>query len=463
MAREIRINAFAIFSPSHLSACLWRHPRDRSVHYNELTFWTELAQIIERGKFDGLFLADGISMYRAYGGNSDASVRHGVQFPRLDPLLLVPALVQVTKHLGFGVTSSISYEPPYLFARRMTTLDHVSQGRAGWNIVTSFGDDGAQALGGSNARPHDVRYDVADEYMDVVYKLWEGSWEEDAIRKDRAGGVFAVPEKIHDIHHEGAFFRVAGVNGSEPSPQRTPVLFQAGSSTRGREFAARHAECVFISAPSKHVVGSVVADVCRRAALHGRNPRDILCFMLLTVIVGRDEAEAKAKLEDYRRYTSVEGTLTLFSGWTGIDLSKYSPDDPVTYIETQGMQSTIEGFTIADPNRVWTVGEIAQHGAIGGKGPLLVGSPTQVADAMQDWLEATDADGFNLSYALMPESFTDFVDLAVPELQRRGVYKTEYRDGTLREKLFGVGRARLPDTHPATAFRRPASTSGVTA
>jgi long-chain alkane monooxygenase len=453
MAQEIRINAFAIFSPTHLTAGLWRHPRDNSIYYNDIEFWNELAQIIERGKFDGLFLADGLSMYRAYGGSPDASIRNGVQFPRLDPLLLVPALAQVTRHLGFGVTSSVSYEPPYLFARRMTTLDHLTKGRAGWNIVTSFGDDGARALGHTKARAHDNRYDLADEYMDIVYKLWEGSWADSAIRKDRESGIFAIPEKIRAIDHEGEFFRVSGRHASEPSPQRTPVLYQAGSSTRGREFAARHAECVFISAPSKRVVRDVVTDVRRRAALHGRNPRDILFFMLLTVIVGNTDEEAHEKLADYRRFTSVEGTLTLFSGWTGIDLSRYAPSDPVTYIENQGMQSTIEGFTIADPDRVWTVGEIAEHGAIGGKGPLLVGSPGRVADEMQGWLEATGADGFNLSYALMPESFADFVDLVVPELQRRGVYKNDYEYGTLREKLFGPGRSRLPAEHPAAAVR----------
>jgi len=453
MSKEIRINAFAIFSPSHLSAGLWRHPRDKSVDYNQIETWTELALILERGKFDGLFLADGISLYDTYGGSAASSIRTGAQFPKLDPLLLVPALAQVTKHLGFGVTSSVSYEAPYLFARRMSTLDHLSKGRAGWNIVTSFGDAGSRALGQERARPHDDRYDLADEYMEVVYKLWEGSWRDDAIRRDRVSGVFSDPEGIDFIHHHGRHFDVDALHVSEPSPQRTPLLYQAGASARGRDFSARHAECVFLSAPSKRVIRDTVSDVRRRAAALGRNPGDILFFMLMTVIVGRTDEEAQAKLADYRRYASEEGTLTLFSGWTGIDLSQYRPEDPLSYIKNEGMQSTIEGFTIADPDRVWTVREVAEHAAIGGKGPLVVGSPARVADEMQAWLQETGADGFNLGYALMHESFSDFVDLVVPELQRRGVYKQDYRPGTLREKLFPALGAKLPASHPAAAFR----------
>lgn len=453
MSKEIRINAFVTFAPSHLSPGLWKHPDDKSLQYNTLAYWTELAQIAERGLYDALFWADGISTYSVYGGSHAPAIRGALQFPRLDPLLLVSAMAQVTTHLGFAVTSSTTYEPPYQFARRMSTLDHLTNGRVGWNIVTSFGSTGTRAVGLGNARGHDERYDVADEYMELLYKLWEGSWEDGAAVRDRDGQVFADPDKVHDIHHDGQYFQMEGVHYSEPSPQRTPLLYQAGTSGRGKDFAARHAECVFISAPSKKVIRDTVDDTRRRVAEQGRDPASVLFFMLLTVIVGRTEEEARAKFADIEQHVSLEGALALFSRWTGVDLADRDIDAPFTYEKSEAMQSTIEGFTIADPDRVWTIGELARYNAIGGKGPVLVGSPGQVADAMQSWIEETGVDGFNLSYTIMPDSHKDFVDLVVPELQRRGVYKTTYRPGTLREKLYGPGRPLLGDDHVAAKYR----------
>jgi len=229
-------------------------------------------------------------------------------------------------------------------------------------------------------------------------------------------------------------------------------LYQAGASTSGRAFAAAHAECVFINGPSRQVVAPQVADIRRRAAALGRDPADLLIFTLTTVITGRDEAEAKAKHAEYRRFVDHEAALALFSGWTGIDFAKYKPDDELRYIETEAMRSALESFTSADPDRIWTVRELAEHVAIGGRGPLLVGSPQQIADEMTLWVEATGIDGFNLAYAVTPESFEDFVELVIPELQRRGVYKRDYRPGTYREKLFGRG-PHIVAPHPAARFR----------
>jgi len=451
--KEIRINAFVTFAPSHLSPGLWKHPRDKSLQYNTLSYWTELARIAERGLYDALFWADGISTYSVYGGSHAPAIRGALQFPRLDPLLLVSAMAQVTTHLGLAVTSSTTYEPPYQFARRMSTLDHLTNGRVGWNIVTSFGSTGTKAVGLGNSRGHDERYDVADEYMELLYKLWEGSWEDDAAVRDSEAQVFADPDKVHDIHHDGKYFQMEGVHYSEPSPQRTPLLYQAGASGRGKDFAATHAECVFISAPSKKVIRDTVDETRRRVAEQGRDPASVLFFMLLTVIVGRTEEEARAKLADIEQHVSLEGALALFSRWTGVDLAGRDIGEPFSYEKSEAMQSTIEGFTIGDPDRVWTIGELARHNAIGGKGPVIVGSPEQVADAMQAWIEETGVDGFNLSYTIMPDSHTDFVDLVVPELQRRGVYKTAYQPGTLREKLYGPGRARVGDDHAAAQYR----------
>jgi alkanesulfonate monooxygenase len=451
--KEIRLNAFAMNCVGHQSPGLWAHPRDRSAQYTDLDYWTGLARTLERGKFDGIFLADVLGIYDVYGGSPAAALRHAVQVPVNDPMLLVPAMAQVTEHLGFGITATLSYEPPYPFARRMSTLDHLTKGRAGWNIVTGYLDSAAAGMGLSAQAGHDRRYEIADEYMEVVYRLWEGSWEDGAVTRDRAHHVFADPAKVHRVQYEGELYKLDAIHLCEPSPQRTPVLYQAGASRRGRQFAAAHAECVFINGPSKQVVAPQVADLRRRAVACGRAPDDLVIFTLMTVITGRDEAEARAKHDEYRRYADYEASLTLFSGWTGVDFSKYRPEDELRYIETEAMRSALESFTSADPDRVWTVRELAEHVAIGGRGPVLVGSPEQVADGMISWVEETGIDGFNLAFAVTPETFEDLVEFVVPELQRRGVFKHDYRPGTLREKLFGAGHARLGPTHPAAQYR----------
>ena len=450
--KEIRLNAFEMNCVGHQSPGLWAHPRDRSAQYTDLDYWTGLAKTLERGKFDGIFLADVLGIYDVYGGSPDAALRHAVQVPVNDPVLLIPAMAQVTEHLGFGVTSTLSYEPPYPFARRMSTLDHLTKGRAGWNIVTGYLDSAAAGMGLKIQPRHEDRYAIAEEYMEVVYRLWEESWEHGAALRDRKHRVFADPARIHRVRYEGKFYRVDAIHLCEPSPQRTPVLYQAGASASGRAFAAKHAECVFINGPSRQVVAPQVADIRHRAAALGRDPNDILIFTLTTVITGRDEAEARAKHAEYRRYVDHEAALALFSGWTGVDFARCRPEDELRYIETEAMRSALESFTSADPNRIWTVRELAEHVAIGGRGPVFIGSPAQIADEMMGWVEAAGIDGFNLAYAVTPESFEDFVAFVVPELQRRGAYKQEYRPGTYREKLFGRSPHIAPP-HPAAHYR----------
>jgi len=450
--RQIRLNAFDMNCVGHQSPGLWRHPRDRSAEYKSLKYWTDVARILERGKFDGLFIADVLGVYDVYGGNVDAALRNSTQIPVNDPCLLVPAMAMVTEHLGFGVTCTLSFEPPYPFARRMSSLDHLTGGRVGWNIVTGYLNSAAKGVSGTDQTSHDTRYAIGDEYMQVMYKLWEGSWEHDAVVRDRASGIFTHPEKVHKVHHDGEYFHVDAVHLSEPSPQRTPLLYQAGASAKGRAFAAAHAECVFIAAPTKRVLAPRVAELRRGVREQGRAASDILIFTLLTVIVGRTDAEAEAKYAEYRSYISHEGALALMAGWTGIDFAEYDLDEPIKYIKNDSIQSATEALTSADPDRVWTVRELAEFGGIGGLGPVVVGSPERVADELQAWIDETDIDGFNLAYAVTPETFADIVDLLVPELQRRGVYKQEYAPGTLREKLFGRG-PHLETPHAGAGYR----------
>jgi alkanesulfonate monooxygenase len=385
-------------------------------------------------------------------------LRNATQTPVNDPLLLISAMAAVTENLGFGVTCTLSYEPPYPFARRMSTLDHLTEGRIGWNVVTGYLDSAARGAGKDKQTAHDDRYDVADEYMEVVYKLWEGSWEDGAALRDRARGIFADPAKVHRVRHDGNNYKLDAIHLSEPSPQRTPVLYQAGTSPRGRQFAAQHAECVFMSGPSAKVIAPRVAAIRALAAEAGRNPAEILMFSMMTVILGRTEAEAKAKFADYRRHINPEGALTLMSGWTGVDFSTYDLDQEVRHVENDAGRTAMDNITRADPDRVWTVREVAQHVGVGGIGPVVVGTPEKVADEIEAWIDQTDVDGLNVAFAISPGDFEDIVDLLIPELVRRGRYKEAYQQGTLREKLFGQGRARLKAPHPAAQYRH-----GITA
>jgi FMN-dependent oxidoreductase (nitrilotriacetate monooxygenase family) len=447
---EIRLNAFTMNCVGHQSPGLWTHPRDRSAEYTTLRYWADLARILERGLFDGVFLADVLGVYDVYGGNADAAIRRATQVPANDPLMVIPAMAMVTEHLGFGATVNLSYEPAFPFARRMSTLDHLTNGRIGWNIVTGYLDSAARAMGRPGQTAHDDRYDVADDYMTAVYKLWEGSWADDAVVRDHATGIFARPQGVHRIHHGGPHVTLDTIHLSEPSPQRTPVLYQAGSSPRGRVFAAEHAECVFVSGPSPQVVAPRVAALRAQAAALGRGP--ILVFALMTAILGETTAEAERKLAEYRAHVSHEGALALMSGWAGVDLAAYRLDEQIRYVENDAGRSAMENITRADPGRIWTVRDVAEHVAIGGIGPVLTGTPNDVADGMEAWIDATGVDGFNLAFVVAHETFSDIADLLVPELQRRGRYKARYADGTLRDKLFGAG-PRLQPPHPAARYR----------
>ncbi len=446
--KQIRLNAFIMNTPVHLSPGLWRHPRDQSVNFNRLDHWLDLARLWERGLFDGVFLADVLGPYDVYGDSPDAAIRHGVQLPAHDPLLLVPAMAAVTRHLGFGVTVSLTYEPPFLLARRFSTLDHLTNGRIGWNIVTSYLDSAARAVGLKQQRGHDDRYAAAEHYMRAVYALWEDSWADDALRLDRDAGIYADPAQVRLIESQGPEISMRALHLAQPSPQRTPVLYQAGSSGAGQAFAARHAECVFVSGPNAAVIGPRVARLRDAAKAAGRGADDILVFALATVITAATRAQAEQKLADYKTYIDHEGALTLLSGWVGIDYAGYRLDDKINYLENDAGRAALENFTKADPSRQWTVSEVAEHVAIGGMGPVFVGSPSDVADAMEDFIAQTGIDGFNLAYAVLPETFTDIVELLIPELQRRGIYKTAYAEGSLREKLFGR-EPRLAASHPA--------------
>lgn len=445
--KRIYLNAFDMNCVGHQSPGLWTHPEDQSHRYKDSEYWIELAKILEKGRFDAIFLADVLGTYDVYQGSRDAAIRQGAQTPVNDPSLVVPLMSAVTKHLGFGVTASVTHEHPYTFARRMSTLDHITKGRVGWNIVTSYLKSAAVNIGLEDQINHDERYDIAEEYLQVCYKLWEASWEDDAVLRDKVNRIFADPSKVHDINHEGKYYKVPGAHLCEPSPQRTPVLYQAGTSTKGRAFAGKHAELVFIGSPTKNAAKQSVKKLREEAIRSGRAPEEIKILACITPIVGRTEEEAIEKYNEYKNHISYEGALALLGGWTGIDFSEYGPDENLKYVKNDAIQSTVENFTKIDSDINWTIDEIKKYTGIGGLGPVTVGSPEQVADDLERWVEETGVDGFNIAYAITPGTFVDFVELVVPILQERGLVRKEYEGDTLRENLFGQGN-QLPPHHP---------------
>ena len=308
-----------------------------------LDHWVALARTLERGLFDGLFLADVLGVYDVFEGKPDASLRNAVQMPLIDPLALVPAMAHATTHLGFGVTCNLAYEAPFLFARRMATLDHLTRGRIGWNIVTGYLDSAARAMGFDAQMEHDDRYDLADEYMQVVYALWEGGWRDDAVMRDRAAGIYADPARVRACNTTGKQFRVDAIPLWEPSPQRTPVLYQAGASDRGRVFAARHAECMFVNPSTKANVRRIVADLRARAA-----PRPILAFLGATR-GGRPHRTRGAAIcwRSIAAMPACEGALAHAAASLGIDFGRYGMDEPIDDAPTQAIRSNVEAMARA--------------------------------------------------------------------------------------------------------------------
>ncbi|PSR58495.1 5,10-methylene tetrahydromethanopterin reductase [Nocardia sp. MDA0666] len=453
MTRRIRFNAFDMNCVAHQSPGLWRHPEDQSHRYKELSYWTELAKLLERGRFDGIFIADVLGIYDVYGGNDIAALRQGAQVPVADPLLLVSAMAAVTDHLGFGITTGTGFEHPFPFARRLSTLDHLTNGRLGWNVVTGYLPSAAANMGESEHLDHDERYNHADEYLEVLYKLWEGSWEDDAVVRDRAQGIYVDPAKVHHIGHAGKHFTVPGIHLSEPSPQRTPVIYQAGASPRGVAFAAENAEAIFVAAPSKRVLGQTVTRIRDALEAAGRDRYAARIYALATIITDATDEAAQRKYDEYRSYASVEGGLVFMSGWMGIDLSRYDLDDPIGEVNSNAILSAVAAFQeFDDDGREWTVRDIAAWAGIGGMGPVFVGSGTSVADRLQEWVDETDIDGYNLAYAITPGTFEDIVQHVIPVLTERGAYPSEYVPGTLRNALFGAGD-RLPDDHRGARYR----------
>jgi FMN-dependent oxidoreductase (nitrilotriacetate monooxygenase family) len=451
--KQLHVNLFEMNCVSHIIHGMWVHEDNNRHRFNDIEFWTELAQLLEYGTFDGIFLADVIGTYDQFRGGPETALKEAVQIPSNDPLLVIPAMAQVTRNLGFGATFSTTYEPPFAFARRMSTLDHLTKGRVGWNIVTSYLPNAARNFGLETEVPHDLRYEIADEYLDVLYKLWEGSWDDDAVVKDRESRTYADPTKVRYIGHVGAHFKVAGPHLCEPSRQRTPVLFQATGSNAGKEFAARHAEVVFTGGLNAESVRANIADMRARAQAHGRDPNHIKFIVGAGIVAGRTDAEVATKLDTYRSLVSVTGRLAHMQ--SEIDLTNYPRAEKIADILARADLGSPQFPPQFQPDQ--TVGEILDRlGSVAYGRHFVAGTPSVVVDAIESWLDEDDIDGINLVQYLSFETARDFIELVVPELRRRGRFRRSYTDGeTLRERFFGSGSARLPSDHWGARYRNP--------
>ncbi len=449
MAKRLVFNGFSMNAVSHVFHGLWRRPDTRQTSFNDLETWVDLVRILEKAKFDALFVADVIGVDPAYKGSWDTYINEAVQIPINDSGALIGALIGATENLGLTLTSSILQEHPFNFARKLSTLDHLSKGRIGWNIVTSVSHNAAQNFGLDRIVPHDERYAWADEYVEVLYKLWEGSWDEGAVINDAAANRYADPSKIHRIHHEGRRYKVLGPHLSQPSRQRTPVLFQAGASRAGRAFAARNAEGTFIVAVNPEGARRQITETRALVAAAGRDPHDLLFIQGLNVVVGGTEEEARRKARDYDEDVSVDGLLAHISRDLGIDLGRLDPDRPVEELEIDGVQGVIRAFEEGHPGQKATVRDLGQAYAHACR---ITGTPETIADQLEEWQRA-GIDGVNLIYSTTPGSFIEFAQDVIPVLQARGLAQKDYPPGTYRERLFPGSGPRLNARHPAAAYR----------
>ncbi|TCK22126.1 NtaA/DmoA family FMN-dependent monooxygenase [Pseudonocardia endophytica] len=447
--RRLLLNAFVCPSPGHVKPGLWPYdlPGNELADFDDLDLWVRLAATLERGRFDGLFIGDVLGLYAPYRGSWDIYVSDGNRFPMLDSLTLASALATTTTDLGLIFTASVIQDHPYTLARRIATLDHFTGGRVGWNIVTSSTENAHRNYGADGITPHDERYVWAREHVQVVLKLLEGSWDPGAVRRDRAGRVFADPERVHTVDHVGERYAVQGPLIVHPSPQRAPVLFQAGSSPAGTDFAAEFAEGALVLNSLDAAAGTV--GVLREKALSaGRKASDVAVFAALTPVLASTSDEARAKRERFDELLNSEALAAEVGGNVGIDLSALEPDDPIDYSNAQGGIGKILAEAAKHPDGVVTKRQYLR--AITGD-TTLVGTPEEVADVLARWQEA-GGDGVNFMNYLIPGTYDDVVDHLVPVLQERGIVQREYAPGTLRDKLFGEG-PHLAERHPGSRYR----------
>ena len=433
---QMNLCGFLIAGPVCHSHAIWRNPTS-SASSLSLDYYIEIASVLERGKFDFLFFADRLAVGDRFGENLDAGIRWGDQdATRLDPLPILGAMSARTKHIGLGATRSTSYDQPYHIAREFATLDHISGGRAAWNVVTSMNDAEAQNFGVDQHLEHDKRYDRADEFIEVATKLWD-SWDEDALVLDKASGVYADPSKVHYLDHRGAWYKVRGPLNIPRSPQGKPVIIQAGSSGRGREFAARWAEAVFNIQPSPAKMKSFYDDLKGRLTDYNRKPDGLKILPAIMPFVGESHADALEKQRIHNELVTPLVGLSTLSGHANYDFAKHSLDEILSEVDASGTQGNLQNvIRLAQEKQI----DLAGIGRMYGQSvtvPQIVGTADYIADYMASIFRDGAADGFVISPGFLPQSFEEFVDHVVPRLQAMDVYRQDYTSAKLRDNLNG--------------------------
>lgn len=450
--KQLRFGLFENPQTNDSGTATWRHAGNKRHHFDRLDYWREIATICEEGGLDFLFLADAWGWSEVNGERLDICSIEALDLPRLDPATVAAALVERTSTLGIVFTSSTLVEPPYSFARRAATLDHLSEGRIGWNVVTTGTAETATAAFGMEMVDHDKRYDMADDFMAVVYKLWEGAWERDAVERNK-DGRFSDPAKIHRIEHDGPFFRSRGYGNTSYSPQGTPVLFQAGLSAKGQEFGGKHGECIFLGGGPVPKLAQQVRSIREQAVLSGRTADAVKLMSAFSCVIGDSKAEAERKYQDVLDSQNPEVTVASYAIYTGLDLSAYDPSTPMADLKTELSKTQIDRFAGK------TVGDVLKDWHAHGVRPApVLGTAEEVADAIIELAAATDLDGFLLTPVTQPGTTIDFVEKVMPILRERGAAATSNDARTLRERLLGTPSPYLPDNHPGASYRPARST-----
>ena len=443
--RQMKMGMFLRPAGHHLAA--WRHPNAQADAGFTFERFIEVAKIAERGCFDMLFSADSATANAVF---DEAGLRRMSYVAWIEPFTLLASLANVTKNIGLVCTASTTFEEPFALARKFASLDHVSHGRAGWNLVTSGNHTAAMNFSRDEHMPKHERYQRAREFADVVLGLWD-SWDDDAFIRDRESGVFFDPKKMHTLNHVGEHFKVMGPLNVARSPQGRPVLVQAGASEDGKQLAAETAEVVFAATPTIEEARAFYSDVKGRMPACGRNPDELKIMPGFFITVGETEGEAREKREALQRLIHPEVGLALLSQRMGLDLSGYDVDGPAPELPPDTVISSRATLLMDMARRNnMTIRQLYTQIA-GGRGHFdICGTPSQIADVMEEWFTTGAADGFNVMPPIFPDSLVDFVDKVVPELQRRGLFRTAYEASTLRENL---GLSRPPSRYAAQSRR----------
>jgi alkanesulfonate monooxygenase len=431
--KQLKLGAFLPGSGHHVAA--WRHPKAQADGGLNLKHYQQLAQTAERGKFDMLFLADGVAVLDR-GLGTEALSRSGLFVVHFEPLTLLSALATTTEHIGLVATASTTYNEPFHLARKFASLDHLSGGRAGWNVVTSSTEAEALNFNREKHVEHTLRYERAHEFLQVTKKLWD-SWDDDAFLRDKASGIFFDANKLHIPHHKGDHFSVRGPLNVARPPQGYPVIVQAGSSEDGKNLAAQTAEVIFTAQQTLAEAQAFYADVKGRMVQYGRNPDHLKIMPGIFPVIGQTEQEAQEKFEQIQELIHPSVGLSLLTGMIGdVDLSAYPVDGPIPELpETNGNRSRQQLLIELARRENLTIRQLYLRIA-GARGHRqILGTPEQIADQLEDWFIHNGADGFNIMPPWLPGGLDEFVDWVIPELQRRGLFRTEYEGRTLRENL----------------------------